>query len=189
MIADADTAWTSPVLQDLWAERTATRAALEREVRGLSDAQLAFRPGARRWSIGEIVDHICLSERSITRTVSRLFQQAAGMGQIWIASEGERPNAAIDQEMYSRPARAPESVCPMPERFLDSLLTDLSETRARLEEVSRRVDGKAVGPVCLPHFQLGPLNIFQWIAVVGAHEARHLGAIRQIKADPQFPTT
>jgi len=184
---NVEAGWTSPVLHELWAERNATRAALEGEVRGLSDAQLAFRPGARRWSIGEIVDHICLSERSITRTVSRLFQQAAGLGQIWIAAEGERPGAAIDRDRYARPARAPESVCPMPERFLDSLLSDLSESRERFEEVARRVDGKAVGPVCLPHFQLGPLNIFQWIAVVGAHEARHLDAIRRIKADPQFP--
>ena len=183
----ADTSWSSPLLQDLWAERTATRSALEDEVRGLTDGQLAFRPAVRRWSIGEILDHLCLSERSITRAVSRLFQQAAGLGQIWIAVDGDPFNAAIDRGLYARPAAAPESVRPSPERPLDLLLADLVESRGRFEEVARRMDGKVVGPVHLPHFQLGPLNLFQWLTVEGAHEAKHLAEIQRIKADPHFP--
>ena len=183
----ADTSWSSPPLQDLWAERTATRTALEDEVRGLTDGQLGFRPAADRWSIGEILDHLCLSERSITRTVSRLFQQAAGLSQIWIAVDGDPFDAAIDRDLYARPAAAPDSVRPSPERPLELLLGDLVESRERFEEVARRVDGKAVGPVQLPHFQLGPLHLFQWLAVEGAHEAKHLAAIRRIKADPHFP--
>jgi hypothetical protein len=186
-MAIAQTSWSSPLLQDLWAERTATRSALEDEVRGLTDGQLAFRPAAHRWSIGEILDHLCLSERSITRAVSRLFQQAAGLGQIWIAMDGDQFDAAIDHALYARPATAPESVHPSPERPLQLLLGDLVESRERFEEVARQVDGKAVGLVRLPHFQLGPLNLFQWLAVEGAHEAKHLAAVRRIKADPHFP--
>ena len=73
--------WSSAVLEEIWQKNAATRAALCDEVRGLSEVQAGFRPAAGRWSIGEILDHVCLAERSITRTASRILQQAAGRGQ------------------------------------------------------------------------------------------------------------
>jgi hypothetical protein len=44
-----------------------------------------------------------------------------------------------------------------------------------------------VGPVTLHHFQLGDLAFYQWLAVAGAHEAKHLERIRAIKALPGYP--
>jgi hypothetical protein len=182
----AEQSWSSPILHALWHEMTAARRALEDEVGGLSDAQLGFQPGGG-WSIGEILDHLCLSEQSITRAVSRLLQQAAGLGQIAEPGHWDPPTSEIDRALYDRPASAPESVRPSPDRALEPLLADLAESRQRFQDVTRRADGRAVGPVTLAHFQLGQLNFYQWLAVEGAHEAKHLAAIRRIKTDPRFP--
>jgi hypothetical protein len=41
--------------------------------------------------------------------------------------------------------------------------------------------------VTIRHFQLGELHFYQWLSLAGAHEAKHLVQIRQIKANPRFP--
>lgn len=179
---------SSGALQTIWAANATARTALCDEVRGLSDAQLSFRPAPNRWSIGEILDHLCLAERAMIRSISRLLQQAAGLGQIAEPGSMEPPSHTLDLEVYNRPAGAPESVLPSPDRPLERLLASLEESRERLREVTRRAEGRVVGNVTLPHFQLGNLNFYQWLAVQGAHEAKHTTQIRRIKADPAFPT-
>jgi len=179
--------WSSTPLVEIWRKNTASRAALWSEVRGLSEAQLGFQQAPGRWSIGEILDHLCLAERSITRTLSRILQQAAGRGQIGEPGTIDAPEHGIDLEIYNQLAGAPESVLPAPDRPLERLLVGLSESRLRLQEVTKRADGRIVGNVTLPHFQLGELNFYQWLTVEGAHEARHLEQIRRIKTDPRFP--
>ena len=179
--------WSSALLAEVWRGNTATRTALWGEVRELSEAQLGFQPTPGRWSIGEILDHLCLAERSITRTLSRILQQAAGRGQIGEPGTIDPPEHGIDLESYNRSAGAPESVLPSPDRPLERLLVGLTESRLRLQEVTKQADDRVVGNVTLPHFQLGELNFYQWLTSEWAHEAKHLEQIRRIKTDPRFP--
>lgn len=179
--------WNSPALCEIWQENGAIRTRLRDAVGNLGEKQLAFQPAPAKWSIGEILDHLCLAERSMTRTISRLLQRAAGLGMIGEPGSMEAPGHSIDREAYGRPASAPDAVLPSPERPLARLLASLEESRERLLEVCARADGRVVGEVRLAHVQLGELNFYQWLAVVGAHEAKHLAQIEQIKAHPQFP--
>jgi hypothetical protein len=180
-------AWITPVLQELWQRNDAARAALIEEVRGLNDGQLAFQAVPGRWSIGEILDHLSLSERSLARTLSKLLQQAAGRGEIGQPEIMPPPVTQIDLTLYNEPAGAPESALPSPDRPLERMLTDLAESRERMVEITRRADGRVVGTVTLRHFQLGDLGFYQWLALAGAHEMKHLAQVRQIKARPGFP--
>jgi hypothetical protein len=179
--------WASATLREIWEENGAARAAVLDEVRKLSEAQLAFQPAPGKWSIGEILDHLSLAERSIARVASRVLQQAAGRGLIGEPGGLEPSPHRIDREIFDRPAAAPESVLPSPGRPLPALLAGLEESRERLLEVSSRADGRVVGSVTIRHFQLGELHFYQWLALVGAHESKHLVQIRQIKSHPQFP--
>ncbi len=181
--------WTSAVLAEIWTENTATRETLCREVQGLSEAQLSFRPAQDKWSIGEILDHLHLAERSITRVLSKILQQAAGRGLIGQPGSMQLPAHRIDLEAYNQSAAAPESVRPSPERPLPELLSSLRESRERLREVTSRADGRVVGDITIRHFQLGELHFYQWLALEAAHESKHLGQIRQIKSHPGYPRT
>jgi len=180
-------AWVSPVLRGIWLQNDEVRTALLAEVQGLTEAQLGFQAEEGRWSIGEILDHLCLSERNISRTVSRIFQQAAGLGLVSEAGWEELPPPVIDQTRYDQPAGAPESVRPSPDRPLERLLAGLEESRERLGEVAARADGRVVGGVRMQHFQLGDLDFYQWLLVEGAHERKHLEQIRRVKQRPAFP--
>jgi len=179
--------WTSGTLRDIWRENGAAREALLAEVRGLSEAQLAFKLSPGKWSIGEILDHLSLAEGSIARVASRVLQQAAGRGLIGEPGSMEPPPHQIDRDMFNAPAGAPESVLPSPGRPLERLLASLEESRERLLEVSSRADGRVVGNVTIRHFQLGELHFYQWVALEGAHESKHLAQIRQIKSHHKFP--
>ena len=179
--------WASTMLQEIWRENAANREALRREIQGLSEGQLAFQPAPGKWSIAEILDHLHLAERSITRVLSKILQQAAGRGLIGEPGSMEPLPYQIDREIYNQPADAPESVRPSPERPLSQLLESLEESRERLLEVASRADGRVVGNLTIRHFQLGELHFYQWLALEAAHEAKHLAQIRQIKVHPRFP--
>jgi DinB family protein len=179
--------WASLTLQEIWKENDAIRQALVTEVRGLSEAQLVFQPTPGKWSIGEILDHLSLAERSIARVASRVLQQAAGRGLIGEPGSMEPPPYQIDRGTFDAPAAAPESVLPSLGRPLERLLASLEESRERLLEVSSRADGRVVGNVTVRHFQLGELHFYQWLLLEGAHESKHLAQIRQIKLQSKFP--
>jgi len=187
MGADGGTEWASVALQEIWKENAAARAALVGELQGLSEKQLTFQPAPGKWSIGEILDHLCLAERSITRVLSKILQQAAGRGLIYELGTMEPLPHQIDLATYNLPADAPEFVRPLPDRALEQLLAALEESRARLLEVASRADGRVVGSVTIQHFQLGELHFYQWLALEAAHENKHLAQIRPIKAHPRFP--
>ena len=185
--SDGAKEWASATLQEIWKENAAAREALLDEVRGLSAARLAFQPSPGKWSIGEILYHLSLAERSIARVASRILQQAAGRGFIGEPGSMEPPAHQIDRDMFNAPAAAPESVLPSPGHPLERLLASLEESRERLLDVSSRADGRVVGNVTIRHFQLGELHFYQWLALEGAHESKHLAQIRRIKSHLKFP--
>jgi len=180
-------AWTSPPLEQIWGDICRARESLVQEVRGLSEGQLAFRPSAEAWSIGEILDHLFLAEQSFGRVLSKILQQAAGRGLIGSPGSMAVPPCQLDLDVYNQAAVAPESVRPLPDRSLEPLLAALGESRDRLMQVAKRADGQVVGALTLRHFQLGDLNFYQWLALEGAHEEKHLEQIRRLRARPDFP--
>jgi hypothetical protein len=177
----------SPPLEQIWGDICRARELLVQEVYGLSDAQLAFRPSAEAWSIGEILDHLFLAEQSIGRVLSKVLQQAAGRGLIGSPGSMAFPVHQLDLAVYNQAAVAPESVRPLPDRSLEPLLKALAESRDRLLQVAKRADGQVVGNLTLRHFQLGDLNFYQWLALEAAHETKHLRHIRRLKVHPDFP--
>jgi hypothetical protein len=179
--------WSSPPLAQIWRDLCQARESLVQEVRGLSEGQLAFRPSAESWSIAEILDHLFLAEQSIGRVLSKILQQAAGRGLIGSPGSMALPALQLDLDAYNQAAVAPESVRPLPGRSLEPLLAALAESRDRLMQVARRADGQTVGTLTLRHFQLGDLNFYQWLALEGAHEEKHLQQIRRLRARPDFP--
>ena len=54
-------------------------------------------------------------------------------------------------------------------------------SRVNLAAIARG-DGLALSQVEHPHPIFGPLNLYQWVAFVGAHEARHAAQIREVGA-------
>jgi hypothetical protein len=56
----------------------------------------------------------------------------------------------------------------------------LERARQTLCDAVRSADGLALGALVHPHPVLGPINMYQWIAFVGAHEARHAAQVIEL---------
>ena len=55
----------------------------------------------------------------------------------------------------------------------------LERSRAELRAALIDGDGLALGERVQPHPFIGPLNLYQWVLFVGAHEARHARQIAE----------
>jgi len=160
----------------------ATRARLLHSVEGLSDADRNFRPTPEKWSAAEIVEHLSIIERRVTKLIASLLDKAEASGRPRDTAEPFAPVSVAEFVEQSRAQKfdAPENVRPNGAPLADSL-SALRDSRAALRALRPRVehaDGRAIR---FPHPAWGLLDLYQWIAFVVAHESRHLAQIEALK--------
>jgi hypothetical protein len=159
-----------------------TRARLVAAVEGLSEEQQSFSPGPDRWSVAELVEHLSIVEGNVAALLDRLLGKTEESG---AASAPDTFNDPVSIEEFVERARvvkyeAPERIRPTGLPLADSLAR-LKDSRAALHALRPRVeraDGRALR---FPHPAWGPLDLYQWLLFVGAHEDRHLAQIEALK--------
>ena len=169
------------VLNYLDSERTALRAAVDLVPTELRDQ----RPGPDRWSVALVLQHLVIIEKRIAMGVTKWVGDARATG---LGPETETSSVlnSLDLALIgdrSRPRTAPVDVAPSGDLDAASAWTALEKTRAALRAGALPGDGLALGEVIQPHPVLGPINIYQWLLFVGAHEARHTAQVREIAAE------
>ena len=158
------------------------RARLLAAVEGLSEEQQAFSPAPGRWSVAELVEHLSIVEGNVATLLDKLLGKAGESG-AGGATPGDFGPVSIEEFVErSRDARfeAPERIRPTGLPLADSLAR-LRDSRAALHALRPRVeraDGRALR---FPHPAWGPLDLYQWLLFVGAHEDRHLAQIEALK--------
>src|ERR1043165_695388 len=68
-----------------------TRARLFQSVEGLSDAQQGFRAAPDRWSVAEVLEHLSIIERRVTKLIAALLDKAESAGQTRAAARDFSP--------------------------------------------------------------------------------------------------
>jgi uncharacterized damage-inducible protein DinB len=159
-----------------------TRARLFESVEGLSAGEQAFLPAPGKWSVAEILEHLSLVERVVARVVTRLLEKSEAAGQ---TSETAPPFAPVSiaefvERTRTQKLNAPESARPAGAPVADSL-SHLRDSRAALRDLRARVERADCASARIPHPVWGPLNLYQWLLFLGAHEARHLAQIEALK--------
>ena len=160
-----------------------TRARLVAAVEGLSGEQQTFSPAPGRWSVAELVEHLSIVEGNVVRLLEKLLGKAEEAG-----AEAAAPDLFADpvsiEEFVERSRgvklEAPERIRPTGLTLADSLaaLRSSREALRALRPRIERVDGTALR---FPHPSFGPINLYQWLLFVGAHESRHLAQIEALK--------
>jgi hypothetical protein len=185
-------------------------------IQDLSPAQLHYVPAPDDWSVGEVADHLILSEQVLQRDIALLIEQA---------KTGQTPYLYRSfAEFNARPACIPE--CALP--FLEAPLNFLNMfTPAEIREyVVRNVPVRALAPdVTLPrpgrakaelctellatlhetealfaanpsldyhrmrhqHPLFGIQTVPQLLRTLWLHEQAHQDQITRMRASPQFP--
>ncbi|MDT7690272.1 MAG: hypothetical protein QOJ70_1726 [Acidobacteriota bacterium] len=173
-------------VSEIFNEIDGTRARLLQSVEGLSDEQHGFRPTPDKWSVAQLCDHLSIVEGNVLKVLNKMLGKAEE------TPGAQRANGAafepVSIEEHAERARgvkleAPEAVRPSDSRPLAESLAALGDSRTALHALRpqlERFDGHALR---FPHPAWGPLNLYQWLLFIGAHEARHIAQIEALKED------
>jgi uncharacterized damage-inducible protein DinB len=160
----------------------AQRAVLERTVSEVPAKLRERRPSAESWSVAEVLQHLELTESRIAEVVAGCIERARSP-EIGRESETSPVSRTFDIDRVldrGRPVVAADAVLPREALDADAAWERLEHRRAKFRDLVRSADGLALAKVTAPNRVLGPLDGYQWILFVGAHEARHTGQIREI---------
>ncbi|HEY7235915.1 MAG TPA: DinB family protein [Gemmatimonadaceae bacterium] len=146
-------------------------------------AKRQTKPSPERWSVAEVLEHLSIVEARIERVFTRKLTEAraAGLGR----ERDESPVVGtIDMDrLLDRTRRITTAEATLPTGTLDADAAWAAYERSRdtLCAAVLAADGLALGDVVHPHPILGPINLYQWIAFVGGHEARHAAQILELR--------
>lgn len=168
---------TQELLDRLDTHRVELRDAVDAVPAGLREQ----RPSPDRWSVAEILEHLSIVENRIAGILASRIAAARAEG---VPEESETgptvPESFIPMiRDRSRPRVASEASTPGGAMDADAAWAALERSRNALREAVLSGDGLALGEVTAPNPALGELNLYQWIAFVAGHEARHTDQIRE----------
>ena len=162
-----------------------TRDDYVKQLTGLSDAQLNFRAGEGRWTIGEIAEHIIVVENAL-----RGFVVEGGMKSPVPACKDEFriQDVAVILTITNRQQKfqAPETVRPNGRwKTVPDLLTNFGSTRkTSIDFMTNMKEDMRSHFVSMP---LGRLDAFQGYLFMIGHSERHLAQLKEVKADAKYP--
>ncbi|HLV88645.1 MAG TPA: DinB family protein [Candidatus Sulfotelmatobacter sp.] len=161
-----------------------TRDGVADAVKGLSEAQLKFKPAPDRWSVAETLEHITLAEDFIFGNITEKIMKAP-------AGATGRDTAKIDGFVLaaipdrSHKAKAPDALVLTGRWTPADTLAHFEQSRARTIEFLQSTPDLRAHVADSPLGQ--PLDAYEWLLFIGAHSARHTKQILEVKADPNFP--
>jgi glutamate/tyrosine decarboxylase-like PLP-dependent enzyme/uncharacterized damage-inducible protein DinB len=174
----------SPRLRGVLAELLSARARLLQDVRSLTQAELDRSPAEGQWSVGEVLHHLQLIERSVTRVAAKQLERAAR------ASIGPDPRTdsvlrsldEFDVEGSAQKVSSPQGFIPRPGLPRQELLDGLASSREALLAQVQAAQPYDLSRLVFPHPVLGKINLYQWLLYVAQHELRHLHQIERALA-------
>ena len=162
-----------------------TRDGVVAATKGLSEAQMKFKPAPDRWSVAETFEHITLGEDLMFQSVTDKIMKAP-------AGPADRDTAKIDAMILNmvpdrtQKRQAPGPLVPTgrwtPSETLDHFLKSRTRT---IEFLKSTPDLRAHASADNPFQQ--PLDAYDWLLFIGAHSERHTKQMLEVKADPNFP--
>ncbi|MBI1788689.1 MAG: DinB family protein [Acidobacteria bacterium] len=156
-------------------------------VQDLSDEQWKWKPAPERWSVGEVAEHILLSEGALFGRVREALANPPN-------PDWEKKTAGkaefLEKVMPSRVrrAQAPEEIQPRGNLTRAEIMSRYAEVREKslrfIEETQASLKDHTVEH---PFPVFNTLNAYQWFIYIPLHNMRHDKQIEEVKATPGFP--
>jgi len=204
-------------LQDSIARMEEKRGRIAGAIQKLSQAQLDFQPGAKSWSIGQVAEHVALSERGLMEIVKSLFQEPGGRrllevtyDQLPLTIQGIptgiarlsfellrpfsfmtrcTPKSAV-QFMLANPivkAKAAPESVPAHGKPRAELVAFLSDVRRSTLQFLESVQDKDLSRFHWSHPILGYQDLYGMLELIASHDNRHIRQIEDVRKNPRFP--
>lgn len=162
------------MMDDIFESIKNTRQHLISEIVDMDSNLVNFKPNLNSWSIGQVCQHLCLTEVSFSKAVS------LGLGKEDTLIEIKPIDIILDRNSKFE---APDIAKPNEEYFNSGVLIEkLNESRRNLMIVLDIDDPSKFVRKSYNHPFFKELLLSQWIELLGLHEQRHIKQIRDIKS-------
>ena len=156
---------------------------MKQTVSNLTDEQANLRENGAGWSIAEIVEHVGMVTGGVVLMTKKMLGEAEKEG---IKFDGNfNPPLAFSEEVVAKQQeklQAPERVHPQGTQSIAESLKKLDESLQSLNELRPRLEASDASNKKFPHPYFGEMNSYEWLAVAGLHELRHVRQIKRILA-------
>lgn len=163
-----------------------TEKDLLQEIKGLSEAQLKYKPAADRWSVEECVKHIATTEQMLWQLTEGGIKQPANPEK---RSEIKMTDEQVVKMIEDRSTKRQTSDPLKPEnstfKSMTEALASFQNARVKLTDYVKSTDDDLRNHVIT--LQFGLLDSYQMILFMAAHTNRHTQQLREVKADAGFP--
>jgi hypothetical protein len=163
-----------------------TEKKLKDELKGLSEAQLKFKPAPDRWSIEECVKHIAVSEDMFWQMMDGTVKAPANPDK---RTEIKVTDEQLVQKIEDRSTKVKTNEKLMPEnssyKDTDEAFEAFKKKRDQLMEYVRSTSDDLRNHVATT--PVGMVDSYQLILFTAAHSNRHTQQIMEVKTDPNFP--
>jgi hypothetical protein len=169
---------TDELLQYLDAQRAVLRAAFDAVPTDLRDKE----PAPGRWSPNAIVEHLAIVDGRVAGLLSARIAEGRAAGSLGPDPSTDPILPTVDvSSILDRTTRvtAPEPIRPTTALDADAAWAALEQATTAVRASVMEGDGLALDTIMHPHPRFGPISLYHWIVVVGAHEARHAAQIRE----------
>jgi hypothetical protein len=160
-----------------------TRQRLFNRVEGLTAGQANTHASANAWSVTDIIEHLTIMEDRLLRMMKVMLTKAEGASTQTNGNAVEFKPFSLEkliERSRSEKYTAPEAVRPEGTAKLDDLLARMRGSREELRSLQPRIEATDLSAFTYPHPAFGPLDFYQWLALIGLHEERHLGQIESV---------
>ncbi|MCA1058910.1 DinB family protein [Rossellomorea aquimaris] len=151
------------------------RSELLNSVKDLSEEQLNKKVEKDRWNIMQVLDHLYLMEKSLTKVIQMTLEN--GEEQL---VESKPIHFTVDR---TTKVDAPPFVTPTDEKqSLEQMKDKLKSSRKDLLAFLESTNKEALMKKAYPHPIFGQIRLDEWIPFIGFHEKRHIEQIDELKA-------
>lgn len=170
---------------DVYVANDKIRERLVETVSHLTEEQENLPSENGKWTLGAIVEHLAKVEGGMMQIAHRLLSKAEADGK---TSDGSvtLSQSFIEEisnlETDGRKFEAPKMVHPEGGQPIAESLKILSKSREKLNEMRPMFENFDGTLHTFPHPAFGNINAFDWLALIGGHEARHMAQIKRILA-------
>jgi hypothetical protein len=167
-----------------------TRQRLRTRLECINSGEESMRPSSEAWSAAEIVEHLAIIEERLSKLFPVMLMKAEAGG---LQRAADQPFLPVSvKSMVERSKRekyvAPDTVRPTGSASIADSLARLERSREAIKELRPRLEALNLTGVNYPHPVFGPLDAYQWLIFLGAHEERHLRQIESCIASRQANT-
>lgn len=163
-----------------------TGASVLNSVKGMTEAQLKFKPAEDKWSAEECIKHIAMAEKELWAMAEPVLKQPVNPDKrAEIKFTDEELIKVVEDRSHKSKTFAALEPGNSPYSTLQEALSAFKKSREKLIAfVKSSPENLRNHVLALP---MGTYDVYQFILLISAHSKRHTAQIEEMKGDSNFP--